>query len=427
MKFNEFKLTNGTQVIMAPLKETQAVTVLVLVPAGSRYEQPATNGVAHFIEHLMFKGTDRRPTALDISKELDGVGATYNAFTGKEYTGYYIKIASQHLELGLDVLSDMLFASSFKKEEIERERGVILEEIKMYQDNPLLYIEDLFEQTIYQGNPLGWSIAGEAPGFKKITRPQIITFKDRHYQPRNLLVVLAGQLDGAPAKKLLQKYFGTRPNHARDKKSTDFTKIKITPHTAPKINFRRQKSEQVQIALGFPAYQHNHPRHYALDLLSIILGGNMSSRLFIKVRERNGLAYHIHAEANSYRDVGDFVIRAGVGQGNVTKALELISSELRDVLKNGVTEQELDRAKEFLKGKITLSLEDSAKIAEWYAQQRLFSEHILNPEQKIAHYNLVSSADIQQVARQIFLPRHINLALIGPTYRQEALRRSLEL
>jgi len=424
MQFKTSKLKNKLNLILAPLAETQAVTALVLIPVGSRYESPAINGSAHYIEHLMFKGTQKRPTALDISKELDGVGANYNAFTGKEYTGYYIKVAAKHLELGLDILSDMVFNSVFKAEEFERERGVILEEIKMYEDNPIMYIEDLFEQTLFAGNPLGWNIAGTAKVFKKITRAQLLTFKQKFYQPQNLTLVLAGQVDGK-ALKLAEKYFGAHTNKTGAGKVSDFKSIKIAPTTAAPVAYRQQKVEQVQMAVGFPSFKHGDERNYALNLLAVILGGNMSSRLFIKVRERNGLAYHIHCETNTFRDIGEFSVRAGIGKNNVVKALDLICAEFGEVLKNGVTAHELSRAKEFLKGKITLSLEDSANIAEWCGQQWIYDNKILTPEQKMAKYNAVTLADIAKAAKAILKPEKITLALIGSGQKPENLKKSL--
>jgi predicted Zn-dependent peptidase len=412
MEYKKFKLKNGLTTVMSPLRETQAVTILILLPVGSRYETKAINGVSHFIEHLMFKGTQKRPSTLDIVKELDQVGAVFNAFTGKEYTGYYIKIDAKKLELGLDLLSDMLFQSTFQAAEIDRERGVIIEEIKMYEDNPLMYIEDLFEQTIFDGHKLGWEIAGSPEIIRQISRSQIMNFYKKYYQPENMILTLAGKFDQAQAKTLINKYFGKQKNNF-SKNSAEFTRINPESLNSLKIKFKKQVSEQVQLALGFPAYKYGDLRSYAVKLLSVILGGNMSSRLFINIRERNGLAYFVRSSVDAHRDIGLFLIRAGVSQKNLIQATSLIMAELAKIKDELVNPEELRKAKDYLRGKMILSLEDSESIAEWCGDQQLYASKIMTPQEKIAKFEAVTALDIQSVAQDIFDKNKISLAMIG--------------
>jgi len=422
-KYKEVKLKNGLKVITISLEQTKAVTALVLLPCGSRYERKNINGVSHFIEHMIFKGTEKRPTALDISQELDGVGASYNAFTGKDHTGYYIKVKRDKLELALDVLSDILFFSRFAKEEIERERGVICEEIKMYQDNPLLYIEDLFEQTIFQKSSLGWMISGPQETVQKITHQQILNYKNEFYQPKNMILTLAGNFDKKRAEKLINKYFGGIKSVR--KKTKTFPKFKYKYHKLPRVNLRFQKTDQLQIALGFPAYSYFHPKIYALALLSVILGGNMSSRLFVEIREKKGLAYYIRTSSNIYQDTGCFLIRAGIDKDNLGKTLNIIFNELRKIKKEEVSKKELKKAKDFLCGRLILSLEDSANIASFYGIQNLLTKKILEPEEKIKKIKQVNAKDIQRVAQEIIRDNRINFALIGKVKEKKELLKIL--
>ena len=425
MEYQKEILENGVKVIFSPLRETKAVTILVLVPVGSRYENEKNNGLSHFIEHMMFKGTKKRPSTLAISKELDGVGASYNAFTGKEYTGYYIKINAEKLELGIDILSDILFNSLFDKEELEREKGVILEEIKMYRDNPLMYIGDLFEQTIYKGNSLARTIAGSEEVVKKVSQKKIINFKNRFYQPRYFVVSLAGNFSLNKTKKLLTFYFGKKKNHFSGRNK--YQKFRIRPRKSPCLNIRKQETEQIQIALGFPAYSYFNPKIYPLNLLSIILGGNMSSRLFIQLREKRGLVYYIKAGTDSYADIGALVIQAGVSKNNLTKAIKVILEELKKIKSKGVSSQELQRAKEFIKGKLTLALEDSFSVAEWQGKQELLLGKILTPEEKLKKFFQVKKEEIKKVAQEIIRPSRLNIALIGSITDKKNLLRVLRV
>jgi len=404
------KLSNGLTVLKIPQTETEAVTVLVLVKVGSRYEKKALNGVSHFIEHLMFKGTPTRPDTLAISKELDKVGAEYNAFTSKDYTGYYIKINYENQELALDLLADMLFNSKFEKQEIDRERGVIIEEINMYEDNPLLYCDDLLEELLFQKkHPLGQLISGPKENIRNISRRQILNYRNNYYFPRNMVIAVAGRTN-KQTDRLIDKYFNQKTTSRPRKQFQKFNSYQ----TQPQVLISSKKTEQVQFALGFEALPYKHKDLPALNLLNVILGANMSSRMFINIRERKGLCYFIRTSLSIYEDTGVFMVRAGLDKSRIKEATQAIWQELKLVIQTKVSKEELDKAKNYLKGKFALDLEDSAAQASWFAKQKLLLNELKTPQQKLREYEKVSAVDIQRIARRIFTPTKANLVLIGP-------------
>ncbi|MFH1236208.1 MAG: pitrilysin family protein [Parcubacteria group bacterium] len=420
IQFKQSRMPNGLRVVLVPLHETKAVTSLLLVQVGSRYETRKLNGMSHFIEHLMFKGTEKRPSTLDISRILDGVGADYNAFTSKDHTGYYIKLNHEHLEMSLDILSDMVFHSRFAQEEIERERGVIVEEINMYEDNPIMFTEDLFEETMFGDTPLGWKIAGPRENIRSVARQELLTLREHYHVPSNMILVLSGRLPGN-ATRLISKYFSV-PRVKKNGKSF----IGFTPHQAkPLISVHYKDTHQVQLALGVRGYEYLHPKLYALHLLSIILGGTMSSRLFISIRERQGLCYFIRSSANAYEDTGTFMIQAGLDRTRIKEAIRAIIAELDKVLKKGVKAEELTRAKEYMRGKLILSLEDSENIASWASKQLMFHKKVLTPEQQLKKIQQVTAADIYAVAKDIFQNKRLAMALIGPYRHPEEFSKLL--
>lgn len=402
-------LPNGLRVVTIPLHDTQAVAVYVLAKVGSRYETRSINGISHFIEHLMFKGTTKRPTTLDISKLLDGVGASYNAFTSKDCTGYYVKMNHEHTELALDVVSDMLQHSLFDPKEIARERGVIVEEIKMYDENPIMAIEDLFEGAVFGNHhPLGWNIAGPQSVIKNVSRSSIIRYRDQYYHAGNMWVVVAGKL-GPNINQQILKYFKS----VKKKPHTPTFKPYHRATSAPVV-IKQKDLEQVQIGLGMTSYSYTDKRLPALQLLSVILGGNMSSRLFIQVRERRGLAYSVSASPNPYEDSGCFMIHAGLEKGRLEEALKVIVAEMKKMKTTRVSTIELNRAKEFIRGKTILSLEDSDSLASWYGRQSLFHTKVQTPEEMLAKIAKVTAAEVQAVAQHLFKPANMKLAIVGP-------------
>lgn len=420
--YQKIKLNNGLKLILAPLKETKAVTVLVLLPVGSRYETKSINGVSHFVEHLLFKGTKRRPTSLDISKELDSVGAEFNAFTSKDHTGYYIKLAAPEIELAFDILADMLFNSLFAPPEIEKERGVIIEEINMYEDNPMIYLGALLEQTIFGVHPLAWLISGPKRVIKDISRQQILVYKNKFYQPKNIVLTVAGNFNKTKVLKLTKKYFKEK----QEKKiKPNFSPIKIKQNK-PQISLKFKETEQVQLGLGFPAYSLKDKHLYPLYLLAVILGGNMSSRLFTVIREQHSLAYYIRTDLSAYQDTGVLSVQAGIDKKRIKQAISLILAELKKIRAQGITTKELNSAKEFLQGKLVLELEDSENLADWYSKQELLLNKIDTPKQQLEKIFAVKKEQVKNVACQIIKENRLNLALIGPFRQKEEFTKLLK-
>jgi predicted Zn-dependent peptidase len=410
MQHSIHHLKNGLRIVLSPLHETKAVTVLVLVKVGSRHETRSINGASHFVEHLMFKGTKKRPNTQVISRELDSIGAEYNAFTGKDLTGYYIKAAADKLELALDMLSDMLFNSKFEEKEINRERGVIVEEINMYEDNPIMYVDNIFEELIYYGSSLGRLISGPRKVIKSVSRASLVKHKDSFYNPANMLVSVAGHISEDKTMRLIKRYF--KKPHKNDRLKA-YKRFKYQ-HKRPHAKVMHKETEQAHLALGTPGYQYKDKRLFAAGLLSIIMGGNMSSRLFINIREKQGLCYFIKMTTNTYEDTGNMLIQAGLDKARIEEAITAILAELKRVKDIGVTAEELKRSKEFLKGKIILDLEDSSSVADWFGKQLLFKDKVETPDERFARFAKVTRADVQQVAKHLFRKANLNLAVIGP-------------
>jgi len=418
----KIQLPNGTTVLLCPLRETEAVTVLIDHKIGSRYEAREVGGVSHFIEHLLFKGTKRRPSSLAITRELDRIGAEFNAYTSKDHTAYYIKAVRDQLPLAVDILADMLHHSLFKAEEINRERGVIIEEIKMYEDNPMMHLGDYFDQCLYGDHPLGWNIAGKKEIISTISRANIVKYFREHYHADRRIVTIAGNFREADALRLVRKAFGSESANG-----APHPFLQAKPRTRAGVFVKYKDTQQVHMAMGAAAYPWGHPHAEAATLLAIIMGGTMSSRLFISVRERKGLCYYIRAGVSSFEDTGDFTVSAGVDLARVELAIRTIGGELKRAQRRGVTAEELKRAKEYIKGKVTLELEDSASIAEWYSKQMMCYGKTTSPEEKIKKFQNVTLREVAEVAARILDVKKYTLAVIGPfkdAKRFERLLRS---
>ena len=402
------------RVHLVPVEGTQAVTVLVLTKVGSRYETPKLNGASHFIEHLLFKGTKRRPTTLDISRALDSVGAQYNAYTGKNLTGYYIKIDAKKTDLAVDMLHDMLFHSKFDEKEINRERGVVIEEINMYEDNPMRHVDDLLEGIVFEGNTLGWEIAGTHKTMKEMKRSDIIHYRDEHYVPSRMVVTVAGNVP-KNIRSILEKTFGSVKATTKDNPT-------FVPFSTPKakrlVNVQFKKTEQIHLMFGFPSFGIKDDRQEALAILSTILGGTMSSRLFISVRERKGLAYMVRTNISSYEEIGVFTVQAGLDKSRVSIAHKTIMQELRKIKKGGVTAKELKEAVDHIRGGLMLQMENSSAQAEWYGNDELFLEHVRTPKSYIDKLVRVTLSDVKAVAREVLDEKKMKMAVIGP-YKNE--------
>ncbi len=405
---------NGLRLITVPLKNSKSYTVLILVGTGSKYETKEINGISHFLEHMFFKGTAKRKSTLKIAEVLDRVGGVYNAFTSKEVTGFWAKTGKSHLDVSLDWISDIFLNSKFPEKEIEKEKGVVIEELNMYLDTPTSYIGDLWEELLYKDQPAGWKVIGEKENILKFNRQKIKDYYKNQYSSENTVVCVAGDIDEKDIKPKIEKYFkNILKNKIRQK-------IKVREEqNKPESLLYHKKTDQTHFCLGVRAYDIFHPQKYALILLSIILGGNMSSRLFINVREKNGLTYYIHTSANSFTDTGYLVTSAGVDHKNLEKAVNLTLREYKLLKEKKISGDELQKAKDYLKGTLSLSLESSDNQADFYAWQDLLEGVILTPEEKFKIIDQISANDIKKVAQEIFVPEKLNLVAIGPFEEKE--------
>jgi len=416
--YKTYKLKNNANVFLIPLQNTDSITTLIMYPVGSRYEPTKMQGVSHYIEHLMFKGTKKRKNTLTLTREIDRLGAYYNAFTGKEYTGYYIKTAKKFTKISLDILSDMLFESKFDPKEMEREKGPIVEELRMYKDNPIMNIDNIFEDLLFSGSYLGRDIGGTEKHVMSFTRKDTLDYKEKYYQPSNMFIVVAGNIDET-TEELIKTYFGTTKD--AHKPSSTFKPFAFGP-TAKKerIVVEHKKTDQVQMMLGFPGYKFNDNRNVTLDVLNTILGGSMSSRLFIKIRERMGLAYTVRSDYDVFRDTGYSYVRAGLEEKNLNKAIKAIKSEIEKLKEKGVTSSELRDAKTHIRGSITLSLEDSSSQANWYAKQFMFGS-VDTPDMYLKKIDKVTNEQIMKVAQQTFKDAQMRIAIIGDVKKEDVI------
>jgi len=394
------------------VKGTDTVSVLTLVRVGSRYEYPAINGACHFIEHMMFKGTRRRPTAQHISRTLDAIGADFNAFTSKNYTGYYVKVDKSHLKLGIDIIDDMLFASKMDPDELNRERGAIIEEIHMYEDNPMMHVSDLLERVMFDGSSLGWEIAGTPKIIKEIDRDEMFAFYKKYYQPSNMVLVISGKID-AQTRVWIEQYFGKRKSTNEPLDGFEACTLR-PPHVVPHARVQSKPTEQIQLAMGFPSFGLQDTRNPALTLMGVILGGNMSSRLFVEVRERKGLAYFVRAMNDAYEEVGNFMIRAGLDKKRLDEALKTIMRELRKMVKEPVSAKELKDAKAYVRGQMAIRLEDSYQRAQWFAQERMFQANAHTPEAYLKLIEAVTVKEVHAVAKDVLNLKQMSIAGVGP-------------
>lgn len=402
-------IKNGLRVILMPMQGTETVTILAAINSGSRFEMPEEAGLAHFLEHMAFKGTKKRPTALDIAKTFDAVGAEYNAFTSKELISFYAKVGKEHSDLALDAISDMLLNARLPAEEIQREKGVILEEMHLYQDTPMRYVDDLFEELLYGNTSLGRMIIGKEQTIKSFSRRMFVNYQEGLYKASNMVVCAAGRIQNIVDLKKIEKYFGKIANGpTRSRTSTPVTQKK------PRVKAQWKKTDQTHLMLGFRGYPLDHPRRFAAEILATVLGSGMSSRLFHSVRERLGLAYYVRASSQSYTDAGSVVAHAGVANQKLDRAIRQILAEFKKLKTTPVKNLELRKAKDYIKGHITLSLESSDEVASWGAMQEILEKKILTIDEVFRKIDRISSRDIQRVARELFVPANLNLAMIGP-------------
>ncbi len=422
MSFKKITLGNGLRLITVPMKDSLTTTVLVLVEVGTEYEKKEINGISHFLEHMCFKGTKKRPRSLDIAGELDGIGATYNAFTTMEFTGYYAKAQPKRFDAVLDVISDLYLNPVFDAAEIDKERGVIVEEINMHEDTPLMHIPELFTTVLYGDQPAGWEIAGEKEVIRRLTRDDLVAYRSAHYVPQSTVVVLAGAFDEEAALTKVEQAF--QPLTVGMKVS----KTKTHEYQErPQLLVKRKTSDQTHIAVGVRAFDMFDERRYALQVLSHIVGGGMSSRLFQKVREEMGAAYHINADVDLYTDHGYVVVFAGIQQSKLREVTAAILEEFHHFLETPVEAAELQRAKDHLTGTMMLNLETSDQLASFYGVQEINAQPIMTPYELTEKVQLVTAEQVQSVAREIFQDNRLNMAIIGPVENSDALQGMLKI
>jgi predicted Zn-dependent peptidase len=408
------QLLGGAKLVTSPMPERQSASLVMMFAGGSRDEDERLAGVSHFIEHLNFKGTKRRPTSKEIAVAIESIGGFINASTDKELTAYWARVPAEHLELGIDVLFDIVSNSKLAAADIEHERKVILEELKMYQDQPQDHVQNLFEEIIWPGHPLGRDIAGTKKSVAALTRDEIVEFANAHYRLPNLVMGAAGVLDEddvlrmvTPRLTLPGDLDGAAPAEAPGALA------------GPNVLLRRQRTEQAHICFGVRALSYLHPDRYALDLMNTVLGEGMSSRLFLNIREKLGLAYDVHSFTQKHRDTGYLGVYLGVDPSRAVKAVEAAIGELREMAAKELAEDELDRAKEFTKGRLRLELETTNGVAFWLTYQQLVMGEIRTIEDELAMVDAVSAADVRRVAGEI-LSGPMQMAVIGPFAKSTA-------
>ncbi|MBI2278714.1 MAG: insulinase family protein [Candidatus Brennerbacteria bacterium] len=408
-QFHRIVFPNGLRIILVPEAGSLATTVAVLVEAGSKYETKDQNGISHFLEHMCFKGTTNRPRPIDIASELDGLGADYNAFTSQEYTSYYAKVKNEDAERALDVVADLYLNPTFASEEIEREKGVIIEEINMYEDRPERRVGEYFMELVYGDQPAGWSILGPKEVIQKITRDDFLAYRGRHYLPQATVVVVAGGFDAQKIEEGIRARFGgLAGGEKHDKQMVE------EAQEVPRELVKFKESDQTHVVLGFRAFPVRDERRYALELLADILGGGMGSRLFQRVREELGAAYYVRASTDFFSDHGLIEMSAGVTHKKLRDVLAVALEEFRRFVTEPVSVADLDRAKRHLAGQFVLSLETSDAQGYFYGGQEILGLPLITPEAYVERLRMVTAEDIQSVAQGLFTNNHLNLALIGP-------------
>jgi len=420
--YKTYNLESGLRLVCAPMKGTMTATVMVFVGTGSKYETKEINGISHFLEHMMFKGTTKRPGKLDISRELESIGAKFNAFTGKEYTAYFAKASASKIDLMTDVIFDIFLNSKFDEEAIRMERNVIVEEINMYKDDPPQFVSERFEKLLYGDQPAGWDIAGEKETVLGLKRDKFVDYFDSHYIAENTVVAIAGNVIPEIMKKKVEDYF----KHIRHGLKPD-KKAVIENQKKPALDIFFKETDQTHFIVGFRSFNMFDERRYALSVLGSILGGGMSSRLFDEVREKRGLAYYVSAGQQSYTDSGYFAISAGVNNQRSLEALEVIINEIKKIKNEGVTQLELQQAKDKAVGGTALALEHSDHIAGLVAESLVFYDRVLTPDEELDKIKKVTLADIMKVASDIFENNKLNLALLGPFKDEEPFKNILNI
>lgn len=424
MKTDLFTLPNGLRVFLIDTKAFPTLTTLLIVGAGSRYEHEKNNGVAHFLEHMFFKGSKKYPDPYILTSTIEQLGGIWNAFTSKDYTGYFIKATSEHFDTVIDVLSDVLLRPLFKEEEIEKEKGVIVEEINMYEDMPQSLVGDLYENLLYKGNPLGFDVIGTKQTVTSFNKQTFLDYRSQLYHPNNAVLVVAGGLNQIKNEKLkmknyleiIKEKFGEWGNGSK----SEFTQM-IENQVKPQIFIKNKKTEQAHFCFGYRTFPSNDKRRRALEVLTAILGVGASSKLFMELREKRGLCYYVSTGLQYYHDVGNMVTQAGVPKEvkKITEAIKVTLDEHNKILKDGFDKKDITKAKEILKGRLLLSMEDSFNVAHFYGKKAVLEIKIHSPQEVVDEIEKVTEEEICAVAQDIIKPSQLNIAAIGPFEKKD--------
>ena len=412
-KYDKKELDNGLKIIAHKMPQMKSVSLGVWIKTGGRYESVTNRGVSHFIEHLLFKGTKTR-TASQIKTSIEGIGGVLNGFTSEEVTCYLVKVLGEHLKLGLDVLSDMVLNALFAPKDIEMERFVILEEIKMYKDQPDQHVGELLNELLWPNQTLGIPLTGTHEIIKSLKREDIVEYREKSYNPTNITIVACGNVDWNILLKSCNNIFSKR----KKGKIYDYEKMKVS-QVKPKTNIVHKETEQTHIAIGFHSISRLDPARYAMDLLNIVLGANMSSRLFHELREKRGLAYAIGSHVGYYADGGAATIEAGVDNRKISHAIELILGELAKIKKDPITKNEFERAKKYYQGHLSFVFEDTTDHMLWLGKKIVTNDLPIDAQEVLKKIKKVTIDDIFQVAEKTFKKENMNIAVIGPTGDKE--------
>lgn len=422
MRVLEKTLKNGLKVILSPIKDSLTVSVLIMVSVGSKYENKANNGISHFLEHMCFKGTVNRPRPIDLSTALDSIGSQYNAFTSHEFTGYYAKANYKHLDSVIDIISDMYLNPIFNKNEIEKEKGVVIEEINMYEDTPYKQVQDIFNKSLYGDTPAGRSIIGPKENILKISQKDLIDYRNKNYIPNTTKVIISGNFNPNEVYKKIEKIFANSKKSSTPKKET-VNEIK----TKKNILIKDKDTDQTHIVLGVRTFGSKDKRNYTIKVLDAILGGGFSSRLFTKLREEMGVGYYLRTSTDEYTDHGNFNVSIGCDNKRVVEVIETILKEFDRLKKEVVSEVELKKAKDYLLGNTFISLESSDSVAEYFGIQSVLSSKLETAEEFAKEIRKVKSSDIKKLADDIFQDNKLALAIIGKKVDSKSVGKVFKL
>lgn len=420
--YEKTTLDNGLRILTSTMPHTRAVSIGFFIGVGSRFEDEEENGISHFLEHMLFKGTEKRPTAREIAEAIEGVGGAINATTGRELTTYWVKVPQGHLALAIDVLVDMLQRSKLEEEEIEKERRVIIEEINMMLDLPGDWVHLLLNQLVWPGHPLGRDVTGTKESVTKIDRERMFRYLARHYHPADTVISVAGGIEHQEVVGELSSALETWPGKEREA----YLPVEEAQRE-PRVCLGYRETEQAHLALSLQGIPRSHPDRFNLQLLNTVLGQGMSSRLFLEVREKRGLTYSISSYVNYLYDTGSIGVSAGVDPRRIEAALEAILGELDRLRREPVPAEELKKAQEFMKGRLLLQMEDSLAVVSWLGRQEILEDRVLTIDEVLAAVDAVTAEDIQRVASERFREESLNLAVVGPFQEEERVRSLLRL